>query len=63
MRVPIYPLGDLDDYSLSTLQELADQHLDRANELRRKLDGVVERHEALVKAIEKKDGPEVSMSP
>ncbi len=48
------PLGELADYSLRTLQELADRHLERADELRRKFDQVIERHEAIVNAIEKK---------
>ncbi len=56
MTVPVCPLGDLDGYKLHTLEELADQHLERAAELRRKLERVIERYELIVKAIDRKNG-------
>lgn len=55
MRVPVCPLGDLADYPLETLRQLSDQHLERAAELRRKLDTVVERGQAIENAIEDKE--------
>ncbi len=54
MSVPMFPLGDLDTYPLSTLETLVDQHMERASELQRKLESVVQRGRAIQAAIDAK---------